>query len=122
MMAFAFAVAVALSGSPTKAATRTQLKIEIKPATAVLYVDGKRKGTGEKVHVLNVTPGNHTIRVVHDKDEHQEVVSVKKGKVKIWQWAFEDDREDRKRAAEEQKKEEAAFEPAREEVTDPDMK
>lgn len=128
MIALALAAAVALGGAP-KGPSKTQLKIEIKPAEAVLYVDGKRKGTGEKVHVLNVQPGNHQVRVVNPKtkDEHQDVLSVKRGETKSWQWAFEDEREDRKRAAEEAKDAEKKGEggeavPAGgEELKDPDL-
>ncbi|MBI3180763.1 MAG: hypothetical protein HYZ28_01325 [Myxococcales bacterium] len=120
MVALALAVALALSGGP--AAKKTQLKIEIKPAEAVLYVDGKKKGTGAKTHLLTVEPGRHNIRVVHHKDEHSEVVSIKKGEVKTWQWAFEDDRMDKKRAAEEAKQDESEAKPETgEELKDPDL-
>ena len=95
MVAIALAVAVALSGAPNK---KTQLKIEIKPDAAVVYVDGKKRGTGAKPLTLTITPGKHTLKVVHKGDEHQETIVIKKGEVKTWQWAFEDDRMDRKNA------------------------
>jgi hypothetical protein len=86
-----FALALALSVSAAPASKKTQLKIEVKPAAAVVYVNGKRLGTGART--LRVKePGRHTIRVVHKKDEHQEVVFLKKGEAKVWSWAFEDDR------------------------------
>ena len=83
MVVIGLALVVALGGAPKK----TQLKIEIKPETAVLFVDGKRKGTGAKLHVFTVTPGRHLLKVVNKKDEHQEMVIVKKGEVTSWQWA-----------------------------------
>ncbi|MGQ0505892.1 MAG: hypothetical protein ACT4TC_11300 [Myxococcaceae bacterium] len=89
------ALAVALSASPKAVVNnngKTQLKIEVQPSTAVLYVDGKRAGTGGKKRTLTVTPGAHRIRVVNHQDEHQEMVSVKKGEVKVYTWAFTDDR------------------------------
>jgi hypothetical protein len=93
MIALGLALAVALSGAPKSSAPKkTQLKIEVKPAAAAIYVDGKKRGTGAKPITLTVEPGKHTIRIVHNKDEHQEVVSVKKGETTNWSWAFEDDR------------------------------
>ncbi len=92
MIALSLALAVALSGVPKAAPKKTQLKIEVKPATAVVYVDGKRIGTGSKPHILTVEPGNHTIKIVHNRDEHQEILVVKKGETTKWSWAFEDDR------------------------------
>jgi hypothetical protein len=93
MMVVALALAVALSGAP-KGPQKTQLKIDVNPDTAVVYVDGRKKGTGKKPVTLNITPGRHAIKVVNKGDEHTESVSVKKGEVKTWQWAFEDDRRD----------------------------
>ncbi len=93
MIALGLALAVALSGAPKASAPKkTQLKIEVKPTAAVIYVDGKRKGTGAKPIILPVEPGRHTIRIVHNRDEHQEVIAVKKGETTNWSWAFEDDR------------------------------
>jgi hypothetical protein len=93
MIALSLALAVALSAAPNASAPKkTQLKIEVKPANAVIYVDGKRRGTGAKPIVLPVEPGKHTIRIVHNRDEHQEVIVVKKGETTKWSWAFEDDR------------------------------
>ncbi len=94
MVAFAVAVLVSLSGAPKK----TQLIVEVKPASAIVYVDGKKRGTGAKTVTLTVTPGKHTLKVQNKGDEHQEVVVVKKGESRTWQWAFEDDRMDRKKA------------------------
>jgi len=94
MVALALAAMVALSGAPKK----TQLVLEVKPAEAVIYVDGKKKGTAAKTIKLTVTPGKHVIKLTHKGDEHQETVVVKKGEIRTWQWAFEDDRMDRKKA------------------------
>ncbi|MHB8878202.1 MAG: hypothetical protein ACYC8T_31285 [Myxococcaceae bacterium] len=93
MVAFALVALVALSGAPKK----TQLKLEVNPDAAVVYVDGKKKGTGAKDITLTLTPGKHLLKVTHKGDEHQEQVVVKKGEVRTWQWAFEDDRMDRKK-------------------------
>lgn len=95
MSAIALLAALALSAAPKSPATPTQLKLDVKPSSAVIYVDGKRKGTAAKVHVVKLSPGRHTIRIVNGLDEHSEVVSLKRGESKIWQWVFEDDRRPR---------------------------
>jgi hypothetical protein len=92
MLSLSLALAVALSTASNASEKKTQLKIEVKPTSAVVYVDGKRQGSGAKPIVLTVSPGKHTIRIVHNKDEHQEVIAVKKGETTKWAWAFEDDR------------------------------
>jgi len=93
MFTLSLALAVALAGAPKASAPKkTLLKIEVRPASAIVYVDGKRKGTGAKAMSLPVEPGRHTIRIVQGRDEHQEVVSVKKGETTNWSWTFEDDR------------------------------
>ena len=92
MIGLTLAVVMALSAAPQSGPKKTQLKIEVKPTSAVFYVDGKRKGTGAKAEVLPVKPGKHAIKVVHNKDMHEEVVSAEKGKTTSWSFAFEDDR------------------------------
>jgi len=91
MAAIAMALLLALAGAPKAPVKKAVLKIEVKPAAAVIYVDGKRKGTGATVHTLTLNPGPHTIKIVHKKDEHEEVVAVKPGTMS-WGWVFEDDR------------------------------
>jgi len=91
MTLLALAVSLALSSAP-KLSQKTQLKIEVKPSNTVVYVDGKKRGTGAKPVTLTTTPGRHMIKLVFGRDEHQEVISVKKGESKTWTWAFEDDR------------------------------
>jgi PEGA domain len=124
MVAFAMALALTLGAAPAKS-TKTQLKIEVKPASAVVYVDGVRKGTGAKPIVLTVTPGIHNIRVVHNKDQTTEVVRIKKGETLNWGWVFEDDRPDprakAKAAAEEAKAAKEKGPPPDPEFIDPDM-
>jgi hypothetical protein len=91
MAAIAMALLLALGGAPKAPAKKALLKIDVKPAAAIVYVDGKRKGTGATVKTLTLTPGPHTIKIVHKKDEHQEVLAVKPGPMS-WGWSFEDDR------------------------------
>ena len=100
MVAFALAVALSLGAAPTKSA-KTQIKIEVKPAAAVVYVDGQRRGTGAKPIVVDVAPGVHKIRVVHKKDESTDVVRVKPGQILQWGISFEDSSSAGGRAAKE---------------------
>ena len=125
MLALAMAVAVALGATPAKS-TKTQLKIEVKPSTSVVYVDGVRRGTGAKPILITVTPGSHNIRVTHNKDQTTDVVRVKQGQTVAWGWIFEDDRADKKAekekaAGDEAKAEKAKGPPPEPEFTDPDL-
>jgi hypothetical protein len=124
MLAFAMALAVALGAAPAKS-TKTQLKIEVKPTSAVVYVDGQRKGTGARPIVVNVTPGRHAIKVVHNRDSTTDVVSVKKGQILNWGWTFEDDAAEKKAAKEKGAAEAKAAKekgpPPEPEFTDPDL-
>jgi hypothetical protein len=92
MTAFGMALVLVLAGTPKGNAKTSQLKIEVKPPAAVVYVDGKKKGTGASVHNLKLAPGEHTIKIVNRRDEHEEVVNLKPGQTVSWKWTFEDDR------------------------------
>jgi len=93
MRAIGLALVLALAGAPKGAsAKKTQLKIDVKPAASTVYVDGKKKGTGGSVHALSLPPGPHTIKIVHQRDEHEEMVTLKPGETLNWKWAFEDDK------------------------------
>lgn len=99
MLILSLVASIALAGSPN-AGKKTVLVLDVQPETAVIYVDGKKKGTAKKQITLAVTPGNHRVKVVNGGDEHEEVIAVKKGETKTWQWAFEDDRMDKRREKE----------------------
>lgn len=92
MIALHIALALALAGGSKGNAKTSQLKIEVKPAAAVIYVDGKKKGTGANVHQLKLAPGRHTIKIVNHRDEHEEILTLKPGQTVAWSWTFEDDR------------------------------
>jgi uncharacterized cupredoxin-like copper-binding protein len=92
MTAIEMALVLVLAGAPKGSAKTSQLKIEVKPPAAVVYVDGKKKGTGASVHNLKLAPGEHRIKIVNRRDEHEEVVNLKPGKTVSWKWTFEDDR------------------------------
>jgi hypothetical protein len=130
MVAFALAVALSLGAAPAKS-TKTQIKIDVKPAAAIVYVDGQRRGTGAKPIVVDVAPGVHKIRVVHKKDESTDVVRVKQGQILQWGISFEDSSDKGSgRAAKEKEKADANPQAAEEdrgpvasdELSGPDLK
>ena len=97
MLPLAMIAGLALIAAPTPPAPKvTQLKVEVKPETAILYLDGRRTGTGGKLYTFTVKPGEHHIKILNHGDEHQEVVALSKGEVKKYEWVFEDDRRDRR--------------------------
>jgi hypothetical protein len=108
MSVLTLALAVALSAAPN---AKTQLKIEVKPSVAVIYLDGKKLGSGDKVHMVNVKPGTHALRVVYRGDEHSEEVLVKKDQVLTWKWSFEDEKEESKIPVEDKSRSKAKSEP-----------
>src|SRR5262249_41390186 len=92
MRVIGMALLLSLAGAPKTSSTKSQLKIEVKPAAATVYVDGKKKGTGGTVQNLTLAPGQHTIKIVHQRDEHEEMVKLKPGETLNWKWTFEDDK------------------------------
>jgi len=65
------------------------LNIEIKPASAELLIDGKKKGTGAKPIVVKLPAGKHVLRVLNKGDAHEEEIVIKAGEKKTWKWEFE---------------------------------
>src|SRR5438094_6728071 len=99
MFALAIVLSAALAGAPKTAVNKpTQLKFDVQPETAVVFLDGKKIGKGGNVFTRTVTAGNHVIKVVNKGDSREEMVPVKKGEQKTFQWAFEDEAEERKAA------------------------
>jgi hypothetical protein len=89
MHALALALAMTLAGAPAKP---TRLKLDVKPETCVIYVDGKKRGTAAKPLLVDVTPGKHAIKVENGKDSVEDVAVVKKGDTLTWTYEFTDDR------------------------------
>ena len=57
-------------------------------AVALLFVDGKKKGTGAKPLVLKLPAGKHVLRVVYKGDAHEDQVTLKSGTNPPWNWEF----------------------------------
>jgi hypothetical protein len=91
MLAWPLILAV-VAGAPPPGNGPTRIRFEVKPPAAVIYLDGKRRGTaGDKPFLVTVTPGKHQIKVTYKKDSSEEPVSVKKGETMNWKYEFEDD-------------------------------
>ena len=82
-MLTALACALLLNAAPGT------LTVEIKPPTAELLVDGKKKGTGARPIVLKLSPGKHVLRVTNKGDAHEEEIVIKSAEKKTWKWEFE---------------------------------
>jgi hypothetical protein len=91
MIAWPLIVAV-VAGAPPAPNGPTRIRFEVKPPAAVIYVDGKRRGTaGEKPFLVTVTPGRHQIKVTYKKDSSEEPLVAKKGETTNWKYEFETD-------------------------------
>ena len=58
---------------------KTLLVLNVGPDPTDIYVDDKKRGTSDKLKELVVEPGSHIVRVVHNLDEHEDMVTLKKG-------------------------------------------
>ncbi len=90
MLALMLAAALAASPQTAPAKQETQLVIDVKPAQVIIFLDNKRLGTAAKIYTLKVSPGDHQIRLTLKRDSSEEVVTVKKGQRKIWQFDMTD--------------------------------
>lgn len=88
---YALLLALAVAASPkAPAKEETALVLNIKPAEVVVYLDGRKLGTADKVSTVKVKPGDHTIKLVLKKDSSEDVVTVKKGQKKVWEFDMTD--------------------------------
>lgn len=77
-----------LAAAPAKGPTT--LIIEVAPEDTVVFVDGKKKGTGAKpITLKNISPGAHIIKLQRKGESHEDQVILKAGEKKTWKWAFE---------------------------------
>ncbi len=79
---------LALTASLLLHAAPATVVVGLKPAACVLFVDGKKKGSGEKPLTLKLPAGKHIFRVVYKGDAHEEEVVLKAGTNSPWNWEF----------------------------------
>lgn len=88
---FALLLSVALSASPKAVPAKpTQLVLDVKPATVVIYLDNKKVGKATKVWTLTVKPGDHHIKLVSKISSQEEVLSVKQGEKTVGKFDLTD--------------------------------
>jgi hypothetical protein len=90
MLAYLFALALAASPNSAAPKQETQLVIDVKPAQVVIYLDNRKIGTASKVHTVKVEPGDHRIKLTLNKDSSEDIVTVKKGQKKVWEFDMTD--------------------------------
>ena len=97
--AVSLGVVVALGGparadkpAASSGGKKTILILNVGPDPTDVYIDGKKRGTSDKVKEVAVEPGAHIVRLVHSGDEHEDQVILKKGQSVKFEWKFEDDR------------------------------
>jgi hypothetical protein len=90
------ATVVLLASGPAladnKGGKKATLVLKVGPDPTEIFVDEKKKGTSDKVHELSLDPGPHIVKLVHNGDEHEDQVILKKGTTTTFEWKFEDDR------------------------------
>ena len=70
---------------------KTQVELNVKPATAQLFIDGKSMGKATAGRVLDVTPGFHVIRLVFKRDEHEERIKFPANQKTTYTFEFEEE-------------------------------
>ena len=90
-------VVLALSGAAgfalpalAKAKGRTQLELQVKPATAQLFIDNKAQGKVGTNRVIDVTPGTHLIHLTNKGDEHEERVKLAPNQKTTYSFEFDE--------------------------------
>ena len=79
---------IALTASLLLHAAPATVTVTLKPAGCVMFVDGKKKGTGAKPLNLKLPAGKHVFRVVYKGDAHEEEIVLKPGANAPWSWEF----------------------------------
>jgi hypothetical protein len=70
---------------------RTQVELNVKPAGAQLFIDGKANGKASAGRVIDVTPGFHVIRLVYKRDEHEERIKFPANQKTTYSFEFEEE-------------------------------
>lgn len=69
---------------------KAEIVLDVKPATAQLFIDGKAMGKASAGRTVEVTSGFHVIRLVNKGDEHEERVKFNAGEKTTYKYEFED--------------------------------
>jgi hypothetical protein len=82
----------ALAADKAPAAKHTALRLKVEPGDTEVWIDGKKKGTAEKLKEIPMDPGTHIVKLTHKGDEREDQVILKRNVVTTFEWKFEDDR------------------------------
>jgi hypothetical protein len=63
---------------------------KVAPANVVIYVDGKKLGTADRVQPFKTKAGMHMVKMEWGKDEAEEPLEVKANESVEFQYTFED--------------------------------
>lgn len=86
-------LALALAGTGTAQAKpkgKTQIEFQVKPATALLFIDDKPQGKVGTSRLVDVTPGFHVVKVTNKGDEHEERIKVAPSEKTTYSFEFDE--------------------------------
>ncbi|MHB8420782.1 MAG: hypothetical protein ACYDCL_22130 [Myxococcales bacterium] len=94
-MTRAIGVAAALSllvapRGEAKGKAKAQILLDVKPATAELFIDGKAMGKASAGRTVDVTAGFHVIKLTSKGDEHEERVKFASGQKTTYKYEFDE--------------------------------
>jgi hypothetical protein len=89
-IAFWVLLSVALTAQAKGKSGKTQIELQVKPATAQLFIDDKPQGKVGTNRVVDVTPGFHVVRVTSKGDEHEERVKFAPGQKTTYTFEFDE--------------------------------
>ncbi|MHB1846927.1 MAG: hypothetical protein ACYCWW_19065 [Deltaproteobacteria bacterium] len=69
---------------------KTQLVLQVKPVTALVFVDSKPKGKATSGRTIDVTPGFHVVKLTSNGDEHEERIKFASGKPTTYSYEFDE--------------------------------
>jgi hypothetical protein len=72
-----------------KPKAKSQLVLEVTPATAKVFVDDKDMGKASTGRAIDVTPGFHIVKLVLKGDEHEERIKFAAGEKTSYKYEFD---------------------------------
>ena len=78
------------SSAQAKPKGKTQVELQVKPASAQLFIDDKPQGKVGTHRVIDITPGFHIIRVTSKGDEHEERIKFAPNEKTTYSFEFDE--------------------------------
>jgi hypothetical protein len=89
LLGVGFLALAAASATAKPRKTKTQLALDVRPVSALVFIDGRAQGRASRGKVIAVTPGLHVVRLVFGRDEHEEQIKFLEGKTTNYSYEFE---------------------------------